>query len=438
MESFEGWTRNFGELSKAHSHICWCNTNSHGYKYMHIPWSNIFILIISPPWTHPSWNRSHTGDMNPFPCSHCLVLRQFVQMNFWVLSTWAKAVQSIQVPIKYLDLQDNVEKFRIESRPILDPHSIISFLFNQGKMHIPRHHVEKYWRHHAEHGEQWAQTVDNHQMIPVGIFGDAAWLRTEFGATNYAGIFFNIVLFKPKSVRSSRFLLFCIAEDELWSHFTIDTVLRRITWSLNSLYDGVHPSLDPWGKELPERLKDLAGQSITDSGLRFCTTEVRGDWSWHKKIWRFERTSWNAIRVCHWCRALSDGNWNDVYWNLSDTSNWHNKLFTLDEFMEERMLRSGICNTAEIQSSFFQVQCFPSIQFWTPKKIWLTLTYIPFAWVMFWNWGPLLGLRNFHPTVIRWCLMHVCHLGVLFTINGSALTPGSYQTVVDCNLCLLL
>ena len=35
--------------------------------------------------------------------------------------------------------------------------------------------------------------------------------------------------------------------------------------------------------------------------------------------------------------------------------------------------------------------------------------------------GPLIGLENFHPACIRWCLMHVVHLGILFTVNGSAL-----------------
>ena len=37
--------------------------------------------------------------------------------------------------------------------------------------------------------------------------------------------------------------------------------------------------------------------------------------------------------------------------------------------------------------------------------------------------GPLLGLHNFDPSVIRWCLMHVFHLGLLFSANGSSLIP---------------
>ena len=35
--------------------------------------------------------------------------------------------------------------------------------------------------------------------------------------------------------------------------------------------------------------------------------------------------------------------------------------------------------------------------------------------------GSLLALRGWHPSVIRWDLMHVVHLGLLYVINGAAL-----------------
>ena len=255
-----------------------------------------------------------------------------------------KAVETIRVPIKYKDLDTDEEKFRLEDRPFLDPHSIISFLFQEGKLKIPEHHVRRYWEHHAYFGEEWAKTVDNHQMIPLGIFGDGATISTEFGQASVIGLFLSIVLWRPKSIRASRFLLFSISEAELWSHHTMCCVLRRVTWSLNALYSGRHPTTDPWGNELPARLKLLSGEQITSDGLRFATTEIRGDWSWHKKLWRFERTSWNGIRMCHWCRAVSSGEWSNLYWNLSTASDFHNNCFSLEEFMEERMPSRGICH----------------------------------------------------------------------------------------------
>ena len=39
--------------------------------------------------------------------------------------------------------------------------------------------------------------------------------------------------------------------------------------------------------------------------------------------------------------------------------------------------------------------------------------------------GPLLGLHGFDPSCIRWCFMHVVHLGLLYTVNGSGLKLAS-------------
>ena len=256
--------------------------------------------------------------------------------------TIAKELQSIEVPIKYKDLEDDMHKYRMENRPILDPHAVISFLFEHGKLKIPEAQVRKYWEHNLELGVEWARTVVNHQMVPLGLFGDGATVTTQFGLHSVVGIFLSIVLFRPKSICASRFLLFSIAEDEVWSHHTMDKVLRRITWSLNALYDGHHPCTDAYGRSLSGSLQSLAGKPICSSGLRFATTELRGDWSWHKKIWRFKNTSWTGKQVCHWCGALAEGDWPDLYWNLSSTSSWNNQNFSLDEFMEERIPDFGI------------------------------------------------------------------------------------------------
>ena len=38
--------------------------------------------------------------------------------------------------------------------------------------------------------------------------------------------------------------------------------------------------------------------------------------------------------------------------------------------------------------------------------------------------GPLIALINFSPGVLRWCIMHVIHLGILYVCNGACLTSG--------------
>ena len=235
-------------------------------------------------------------------------------------------------------------KHRIEERPILDPHSVIHFLFETAQLKIPPAHVQQYWRHHAECGEEWAQDPSTHQMIPLGIFGDSARASTQFGSVNIVGIFMSIVLFRPHSVRWSRFLLFSIGAHELWKHHTLNTVYRRLTFSFNCLFEGVHPRFDQYGHQLPPHLEKNAGKPITSDRQCFCVTEVRGDWSWHKKVWRFEKTSWTGVRVCHWCPAKSKGAWPELYWNLTEQSCWHNGNFTLGEFIEQRLPSMGICS----------------------------------------------------------------------------------------------
>lgn len=287
-------------------------------------------------------------------------------------------MQQIRVPVKYQDLDDGQWKFRIEERPILDPHLILQYLFDDANVKIPAEAVRKYWSHHARHGEKWAQTCDNYNRIPVGIFGDSARVTAQYGkVVQVVGIFMNLVLWRPASVRASRFCLFTIGEDELWSIHTLQAVYRRLTWSLNAAYMGKHPEVGPGGEVLPPKLQAKGGQQLTRDSFLFCCTEIRGDWSWHKKVWRFHRTFWTGVQICHHCRALSAGDWGDIYWNLNDDNNWQNSEFDLDEFCQERLPPHGIC--------------------------------------------PLLGLHNFDPSVIRWCLMHVFHLGLLFSANGSSL-----------------
>ena len=323
-----------------------------------------------------------------------------------------EVVETINIPVKYDDLETGTEKFRMEAWPIYDPHSVVAFLVEKAGLRIPPSALAKYWQHASTFGEKWAEGVPLGTW-PVGIFGDSARVFTRFSSLNLAGIFFNVVLWKPQSVRISRYLLFCIPEHQLWKHHTLNTVYRRIAWSLNCLVDGMHPRCGPYNEPLAAHLEKLAGQPLQKCKL----TEVRGDWSWHKKVFRFEKTSWNGIQMCHHCRAVSQSTRaEDLYWKLEQNS-WDGHEFTFDEWITERMPLQDMCNLHLL--AFNMVRSVHSC-IMAMRRVFLIghlfQRYIPCS-----LWGPLVGVRGFHPSCVRWCLMHVVHLGLLFVVNGSVM-----------------
>lgn len=237
----------------------------------------------------------------------------------------------------------------------MDPHSIATFLMESAGLKIPKTALDQYWLHHSTHGAPWAQNV-SFDTIPVGVYGDSARVQTKFGHTNIVGLFLNFVLWKPPSVRMSRYLLFAIEEESLWYHFTLNTVLRRISWSLNAMVLGFHPNKGPWDEILPPHLQRLAGRPLAN---RFALVEVRGDWAWLKKIFRFHnRCSWNGLRVCHHCPAMSmSDNREDLYWTF-DQPSWGNRKFNFAEFINERMPPSSMCCSVCIWYSVLSISIF--------------------------------------------------------------------------------
>ena len=258
-----------------------------------------------------------------------------------------KALESIRLPIKQVDLENGEETFTLQDWPILDPHTILCFLIENAGLRIPRERVEEYWRFNAHVGEPWAQHGE-WDRLPVGFYGDSARVSSTFGSQNVLGLFVNLILWTPSSVRSSRFLVFAIQEELLWKHYTLDTALRRVTWSLNSLVDGKHPALGPYGDPLSRRLQLCANKAMQ---FRCQITEVRGDWSWHKKLFRFYLTRWTGIKICHHCDALSKSNDNrQLYWSFDDHS-WSGGCFSLEEFFEKKVPPRYICVLVCIKSS---------------------------------------------------------------------------------------
>ena len=59
-----------------------------------------------------------------------------------------------------------------------------------------------------------------------------------------------------------------------------------------------------------------------------------------------------------------------------------------------------------------------------------------FFWMaMFATSGPLVLLHGFHPGLLQICSMHVLNLGLMFDLNGSALTLSDYIFGKFCYTC---
>ena len=228
--------------------------------------------------------------------------------------------------------------------PIMDPHAILAWLFNSAGLEIPTDELQLFWRKSRANGERWALLSDaTEDVIPIGLYGDSATIQLQVGSTSVVGLWMNLPLFRPKSVRFSRMLLCALPEDRLYKHFTLNALYRRIVWSCNAASSGFHPREDLAGRALPPHMAAMAGKPICETRFaRFSVTEIRGDWSWHLKTFRFD-ASWASTNCCWQCPATLNGQWNERYYNFEGTASWEGCAFDFGQFMARKMPSSGIC-----------------------------------------------------------------------------------------------
>ena len=242
-------------------------------------------------------------------------------MSMWVSSAF-KEVSYVKIPVKFVD-EDGATVVKSEPWPVIDIHNILHFLFDDAELHIPEETIHEYWHKSKQFGEAWAQHLSEEnykKFIPIGLYGDSARVRTAFGSENVISIYCNLILWRPRSVRFSRFLVFTIPEERCTAT-TLTAAFRRIVWSCNHAYSGMFPTGGPFGESLSGKSAQMQGKPLTKQGFQFQVTEIRGDWAWHKKIFKFYKCQWNGDKMCPFCdaRGLSN-NWEECYWNLENNN----------------------------------------------------------------------------------------------------------------------
>lgn len=202
--------------------------------------------------------------------------------------------------------------------------------------------MAEYWRHAWQVREPWAigcPATEEH--IPIGLHGDSARLWSQNKFEKVMAVTLNICLFRPRSVRFSRWCLFSCPHHLVYKNRTLNAFWRRIAWSLEHAFQGVHPLSRPGGKPLlTKRERDHGGQQLSSSGARWALTECRGDWEWHVQVFR-PKASWQATKVCFRCPAQSKDN--HLYWAHGDDCTWESAEYGLQAFISQRLKENNLC-----------------------------------------------------------------------------------------------
>ena len=240
----------------------------------------------------------------------------------------------IKVPLKP---EPDSKGYVMEEIGILDPVSIISYLFNTVGILIPDIDVKKYWDHYRSEpvSARWALNHPaTNEAIPCGLYGDSCKIRQ---GEKMLGIYMNLPLFRPRSIRSSRFLLVAVQEELMYKRKTLDCIWRHIVWRMNLLVAGKYPHCDINGVPLQGPQLQLAGSEVVP-GKTFAVTELRGDWVWWKECLSF-RSSWKAgalFPVCFKCEARAVEPF--LYYHVGEDSHvWQTEYTTLADFLTNQM-----------------------------------------------------------------------------------------------------
>ena len=237
--------------------------------------------------------------------------------------------------------------FQLEDHPIIHPHEILWYLFTHAGIQIMATDVESYWLNAKQFGEEWALlSPGTNRHVPVGLYGDAARTMIQYKYEKITSVFLNLVLWRPRSMRYSRFLLFSCETSRMIKNRTLNVVFRRITWSLNAAFDGIWPLTGCRGKELSPRECAMAGTFLSPGKEKFMVTEFRGDWEYHRDIWRL-KASWQGNDVCMFCPAVARGPLSMLYYNTGATPEhqceWIKNLFTQSQFVARRLKDRQLC-----------------------------------------------------------------------------------------------
>ena len=174
--------------------------------------------------------------------------------------------------------------------PYLRPHDVLAFMHETAGAKTPKSHIEFYWAWGKRFKCGWAAEGDA-TIIPCGLYGDEAKYADGPPQEKILGIYLNFILFRPASIRHSRFRIFTLRSRRIVDVHTLYALFWKLVESLHYAFLGQRPD----------------GSPLCSDGARFMVTELRGDLAWHRLCWQFPKRGWTSKDCCFWCDAKSDG-----------------------------------------------------------------------------------------------------------------------------------
>lgn len=216
--------------------------------------------------------------------------------------------------------------FLIRTLPLLLPYDIMDYLLGSCQLRIEERLINQFWNHLDSVRDPWAlstkqfrRSVGQEKVIPLGFYGDEACMSLVTDPFNQIyGLFLSVVLFRPKSTRMSRYLLFSVESHRVHSvEETFFPVLEKITASFNKLtLEGLH-------------------------GKRFLVSEIRGDQSFFKYLFKHE-SWWRATNVCFRCSATAKPTHLN-YCVYESGNGWNTTCRSTRDFILEELPHDRLC-----------------------------------------------------------------------------------------------
>ena len=185
-----------------------------------------------------------------------------------------------------VDLKLGDDKIVTTPVPCILPEQILEFLIDKCDLKIDEKTCNDYWQHLELHNDEVAleskqyRQLQEKEIWPIGIHGDEANIGIiSQPYSKVIGMTLSIPVYRPKSTRISRYLMFALESSTLVDVVkTVNPILRRIVDSLNK---------------------------CTESGIlgrKFILTEMRGDQAWFYFLFQ-HKARWTSINICFRCGA---------------------------------------------------------------------------------------------------------------------------------------